>query len=164
MGIVYAVHSPAPGVARIRLRIDGLDGDVLAAVPGAWARAGDILLLQDVRTGGRARIAAEDALNRHLGATVAIVVHPDGYVIADRAKTVSMAVKSRRSEQEDWTSRLRAVSGSTGVGVAPVGVKGLSFGEMAGAFLLSAALQLDVAERGQDLGGVVRGIECSHRS
>lgn len=163
MGTVYAVHSPAPGVARISLRVDGRDGDVLAAVPGAWARAGDILLLEDGRNGGRARIAAEGALRRHPGATVVIVVHPDGYVIANRTRTAVIAVKPRRPEREDWTSRLRAVSGLTGVGVVPLGVEGLSFGEMAGAFLLSAALQFDAAENGQDLGGVVRGIECPHR-
>lgn len=167
MDIVYAVHGHTPGVARIRLWISGFDGDVLAVaadtVSPAWVAAGDLLLREDSQTAAEARNAAEAALSLHPGATAAIAAHPHGYVFSTRTKTSAVTAKPRFTPA-GWNSRLRAVSGVVGARDAHFGEEGLSFGEMAGAFLLSAVLPFDAAERGQDLGGVVGGIECPHRS
>ncbi len=164
MDIVYAVHGHAPGVARLRIRIDDSDGDVLAVavdtVPPAWAAAGDVLLREDSETAALARVAARTALIRHPGATAVIAAHPAGHVMATRARTLVVAAK-RRPRPESWSSRLSVLLGT---GNAQLGVEGTSFGEAAGAFLLSAALKFDVAERGEDLCRVVRGIERPHRT
>ncbi len=168
MDIVYAVQSPAAGVARIRLTVDGLDGDVLAVAvdtaPWAWAAAGDVLLREDSRTARQARAAAEVALCRHPGATAAVAAHPHGYVISTRTRTSMVEAKPRGRERDCWSSRLRAVCGFACAGVTRFGVEGLSFGEMAGAFLLATAAQFDPAEGGEELSGVEGGIERSHRA
>lgn len=168
MTIMCAIDGKAPGVARVRIRANDLrQGDVLVvaidAASAAWRAAGDVLLHEDRDTAAKARIVVESGLVLQSGASAAICVYSDGFVIATRTQGVSVLEVKLRRPSGGWCSRLNSIAGVerefVGTGIAQFEVEGSSFSEMAGAFLLVAALQLDMPERGENFRGVVRGSE-----
>ncbi len=167
MTILGSVHRLVFGVARIRLYIDDFAGDALIvavdAVPEGWAAVGDVLLREDCETADEAQCVASGALRRWPGASSAVAAHPGGYVIATRTTGITAVATEPRRSPERWSTRLSSVAEFDGSGITQFGVEGSSFGEMAGALLLAAVLQLDLSEGGEDFSCVVRGIECAYR-
>lgn len=147
------------GVLRVRVVSEGVPADlVVVAIDRAaqvWCAAGDVLVCPPARDAGTAFVATAGAHAAWPGARLAVSRHPGGIVLSEIEPAMPCSVDAGSF------GRVRGIA-FRGVGIAHPGVELLCLGEEVAALFAVTVFELDLAESGEDLGGVIRGLQCGN--